>query len=74
MGGAAVTLSGAHRERFWRAVEELASDMPPVGSPPRSKARWLMPLLQARVRYLKGSGKLRHATLCGFGAFARDAV
>jgi hypothetical protein len=43
----------------------LAWDTPPFGVPLKSKARWLRPVLRVRVRYLNGSGKLRHATLCG---------
>lgn len=49
-GAAFVTLAGAERERFWRAVERL---MMQPGS------------LRVRVRYLKGPGKLRHATVRG---------
>lgn len=61
-GGAAVTLAGADRERFWRSVERLETGSAMAGAPGGSKGQWLRPQLRARARYLKGSGKLRHAT------------
>jgi bifunctional non-homologous end joining protein LigD len=63
-GGAAVTLGGADRERFWRDVERLAADRPAINIGVRD-ASWLRPQIAVRARYLKGSDKLRHATLCG---------
>jgi DNA ligase D-like protein (predicted ligase) len=64
-GGAAVTLSGADREKFWRSAEKLAVEGPPLPIARGTAASWLHPVLQFRARYLKGSDKLRHATLCG---------
>jgi DNA ligase D-like protein (predicted ligase) len=57
IGAAAVTLAGAERERFWRAVEELRL---------KGAAAIKNPDHQLRVpaRFLKGSNELRHATLC----------
>jgi bifunctional non-homologous end joining protein LigD len=66
-GGAAVTLGGGDRERFWRAVERLSTGEPIAGAPRKAPAQWLRPELRVRARYLKGSGKLRHATVAGFG-------
>ena len=61
-GSAMVTLSGGQRERFWRTMER---DAVPVSVLPMSKAtgRWVKPSMRVRARYLKGSDKLRHATL-----------
>ena len=64
-GSAAVTLGGADRERFWRSVEQLAADVPAVPVARGTVASWLHSALHVRARYLKGSDKLRHATLCG---------
>jgi DNA ligase D-like protein (predicted ligase) len=61
-GGAMVTLPEAERDRFWRAVEQLKAPTPPVPLP-TSKAMWMEPRLRVRTRFLKGGGKLRHATL-----------
>jgi ATP-dependent DNA ligase len=55
-GAAAVTLAGAERERFWRAVENL----PLKGTPNEPRHQ-----LKVRARFLKGGDKLRHATLRG---------
>ena len=62
-GGAAVTLAGSDRERFWRTMEQLLSETPAVPLPKALKASWAQPVLKVRARYLKGSDKLRHATL-----------
>jgi DNA ligase D-like protein (predicted ligase) len=64
-GSAAVTLGGADRARFWQSVEQLATEHPPVPNTRSTTAAWLQPALRVRARYLKGSDKLRHATLCG---------
>ena len=62
-GGAAITLAEPDRERFWRRVEGLASAEWAAGVSPGRKATRLRPEMRVRVRYLRGSGKLRHATL-----------
>ena len=61
-GGAMVTLATPDRDHFWRAVERLRTDLPVV-SGLTSEAQWLVPELRVHARYLKGSDKLRHATL-----------
>ncbi len=62
-GGAMVTLAEPYRDRFWRGVERLNSPAPPVAGLTQSDAQWLRPEMRVRARYLKGSDKLRHATL-----------
>ena len=62
-GGAMVTLAGTDRERFWRTAERLGSDAPPISGMKSGAAQWLRPEMRVRARYLKGSDKLRHATL-----------
>jgi bifunctional non-homologous end joining protein LigD len=62
-GGAAITLGGAERDRFWSEAERLTTDKPGEGCPKSRKARWLTPEMRVRARFLKGSDKLRHATL-----------
>jgi ATP-dependent DNA ligase len=61
-GSAMVTLAGPQRERFWRTIERDAVSTPAL---PMSKSagRWVKPSMRVRARYLKGSDKLRHATL-----------
>jgi DNA ligase D-like protein (predicted ligase) len=54
-GAAAVTLAGAERERFWRAVEALRVNGLPISGDDHG--------LKVRARFLKGGDKLRHATL-----------
>ncbi len=61
-GSAMVTLSGAQRERFWRTVERTRTHRPAV--PIRhDRGQWVTPGMKVRARYLRGSDKLRHATL-----------
>ncbi|RWE11575.1 MAG: DNA ligase [Mesorhizobium sp.] len=61
-GSAAVALTMEMRERLWRRVRKGHS--PPPGLPRAiSKAEWLEPGIIARVRYLRGEPKLRHATV-----------
>jgi bifunctional non-homologous end joining protein LigD len=64
-GGAAITLAGREREEFWRSVDRLAAEAPAIAMAKDAQAVWLRPELMVRSRYLKGSDKLRHATLCG---------
>ena len=61
-GSATVALSKEMRERLWERVRKGRS--PPPGLPKAiSKAEWLKPGITARVRYLRGEPKLRHATV-----------
>jgi DNA ligase D-like protein (predicted ligase) len=62
-GGAMVTLGACGRDDFWRAVERLSANAPPVPGLKASAGKWLTPKMRVRARYLKGSDKLRHATL-----------
>lgn len=64
-GAAFVSLPMAVREVFWHHVERLSADRPSVPVAGKKKATWLKPGLQATVRHLKGSDKLRHATVTG---------
>jgi ATP-dependent DNA ligase len=63
-GGAFVTLSDQERERFWRAAERLSTDKPAVTAELRG-ASWVRPDMWVTAKYLRCSGKLRHATLSG---------
>ena len=63
VGSAALTLAGADRERFWRNVDDLAVDRPALRLQGSPKARWIEPSVRVKARYLKGSDKLRHATV-----------
>jgi ATP-dependent DNA ligase len=61
-GSAMVTLSGPQRERFWRTVEQTRTPRPVV--PVRhGRGQWVTPRMRVRARFLRGSDKLRHATL-----------
>lgn len=62
-GSAFVSLPGALRTEFWRFVEEHKG--PARVSIAKPKAMWIKPGLRATVRHLKGSEKLRHATVTG---------
>ncbi len=59
-GSAFITLPAGIRERLRKRVQEAAK-------PSRRKAEagieWMQPGIKGRVRYLKGEGALRHATL-----------
>ena len=61
VGSAAVVLTKLTRDLFWQAVALLADKKRGDG-----KTTWLMPGLVGRVRYLKGSSGLRHATVMSF--------
>lgn len=61
-GSAFVTLADGDRERFWREVERLGRERSVVEVSSKSAA-WVTPELRVRARYLRGEGKLRHATL-----------
>ena len=62
-GGAAITLPADSRELFYSAAEQLQRDRPPPGMPRSKRARWIDPKMRVRVRHLKGSEKVRHATV-----------
>lgn len=72
-GGAAVTLPNKERELFWQGVDALTSPSPIVPVPRAEPSTWVRPGMSVRVRYLKGSDKLRHATLCGVTFTPADA-
>jgi ATP-dependent DNA ligase len=61
-GTAFVGLPGSMRSTFWRYVEAKTAAKSPVLGLKRD-AIWLQPGMTARVRYLKGSDKLRHAVV-----------
>jgi bifunctional non-homologous end joining protein LigD len=67
-GSAFVTLSAVEREKFWNQMDRLRTPRPPVTMSKLSKASWVRPELRVRAKYLKGSDKLRHATLIGLVA------
>lgn len=62
VGSAFVTLPRGIRERLWQRVQEKSGAPAPKGLP-AGKAEWIKPGLVARVRFLKGEEKLRHATV-----------
>jgi ATP-dependent DNA ligase len=62
-GGAAITLAEGDREQFWRRVDGLVCAEWLGGVSLGRKAQRLRPEMRVRARYLKGSGKLRHATI-----------
>jgi ATP-dependent DNA ligase len=61
-GGAMLTLTAKDRDRFWAAAERLQRSTPAVETGKRKAARWLEPVMHARVR-LRAEEKLRHATV-----------
>jgi ATP-dependent DNA ligase len=63
-GAAFIGLPGALRTAFWRYVEGQTTDAPLIGGL-QKKASWLKPGMTAKVRYLKGSDKMRHAVVQG---------
>lgn len=63
-GGAMITLTEADRNSFWARVRRLAANSAPLPLPPM-KVEWLKPEFRVRAKFLKGSGRLRHATLVG---------
>jgi len=60
-GMAFIGLPGSMRSAFWRFVEGRSSDVPVIGG--KKSATWLQPGMAAKVRFLKGSDKLRHAVV-----------
>ena len=65
VGGAFITLNREIRERLWARVR--ANAKPVKGVEAKQGIEWLKPGLIARVRYLKGEAKLRHATVREIG-------
>ncbi|MEQ1950987.1 ATP-dependent DNA ligase [Mesorhizobium sp. CN2-181] len=65
VGGAFVTLPQGIRQRLWDRVQAKAGATPPKGMA-AEKAEWIKPGLVARVKFLKGEDKLRHATVKSF--------
>ena len=65
-GAAFVGLSAGVRRQFWSFVEgRAAAQAPIVGL--KKTATWLKPGMTAKVRYLKGSDKMRHAVVQDLG-------
>jgi ATP-dependent DNA ligase len=66
VGAAVIGLNRAMRERLWERVAGMPGRAPkgiPIKKP---NAQWIKPGLVGHVRFLKGEGGLRHATLtCG---------
>jgi ATP-dependent DNA ligase len=65
VGGAFVTLPQGIRKRLWDRVQAKAGAAAPKGLA-TEKAEWIKPGLVARVKFLKGEEKLRHATVKSF--------
>jgi len=63
VGGAMLTLSDKERERFWESMERLKRPRPALRVDKRKGAQWVEPRVHARVQFLSGKGKLRHATV-----------
>jgi bifunctional non-homologous end joining protein LigD len=62
-GAAFIALPAALRDVFWRYVEGRSAEKPSIKLPKRAEASWVRPGMKASVRFLKGSDKLRHATM-----------
>ena len=73
VGGAFVTLPQGIRKRLWDRVQAKAGATPPKGLA-KEKAEWVKPGLVARVKFLKGEDKLRHATVKSFREGKIDAT
>lgn len=65
VGAAFVTLPRGIRDRLWQRVQAKAGAKPPKGLA-AEKAEWVKPGLVARVKFLKGEDKLRHASVQDF--------
>lgn len=65
VGGAFVTLPQSIRKRLWDRVQAKSGAKAPKGLA-TEKAEWIKPGLVARVKFLKGEDKLRHATVKEF--------
>jgi ATP-dependent DNA ligase len=63
-GGAAITASRAIKEKLWRRVEQRRAKQPAgVPTAVAGGVEWVKPGITARVRYLRGESKLRHASV-----------
>lgn len=62
-GAAFISLPASLRDVFWRYVESRGVAKAPILGTGRKKATWIGHGLRATVRHLKGSDKLRHATV-----------
>lgn len=62
-GSALITLRDRERERFWKAIDRLGCDAPAVPMSKGYEATRCHPALRVTARHLKGSDKLRHASL-----------
>lgn len=62
-GMAFIALPAALRNAFWRYVGDRSVEKPVFPSLRKKGTTWLTPGMRASVRYLKGSDKLRHATV-----------
>jgi ATP-dependent DNA ligase len=65
VGGAFVTLPQGIRKRLWDRVQAKAGAPTPKGLA-AEKAEWIKPGLVARVKFLRGEEKLRHASVKSF--------
>jgi DNA ligase D-like protein (predicted ligase) len=68
-GAAAVTLPESLRERLWQRVKQGKVAKPPQSVPTAvadGDIDWVRPGIRAKVRFLRGEHKLRHATMQGF--------
>jgi bifunctional non-homologous end joining protein LigD len=63
VGAAIVSLRAGVRDEFWRFVEHRAVPDVPAWGRREKHATWVQPGMRATVRYLKGSEKLRHASI-----------
>ena len=68
-----LTVTNAERDAFWAKAERLEVEKPPFRMA-KSKAQWMRPEMRVRVRYLKGSDKLRHATVLRLLPCSRNNV
>jgi bifunctional non-homologous end joining protein LigD len=63
VGAAMVTFAESERERFWRAMERLSTETPPIHMKAPRESSWVRPDIRVRVRHLRGEEMLRHATV-----------
>jgi bifunctional non-homologous end joining protein LigD len=62
-GNAFIALPYEDRDTLWAAADFLEVSKPVVKHTGKQNAQWLKPGLIARVRFLRGEEKLRHATV-----------
>lgn len=63
MGAAIVSLPNKQRDLFWRYVETAGTDQPSDWRWREKNTTWLPPGTTATVRFLRGSDRLRHASI-----------